>query len=129
MASQQDRKLTELIKSAIADGRALAQHQVDLTRAEVAESGKHAASSGGMFVGALFLGHLGFVFLLVAAAYGIVAAGLPTWAGFLIVAAALLLITLIMGLIGRSQARLVGPPERSKAALEETKAALARTEP
>ena len=67
-----------------------------------------------MFIVAGVLAFLAFVFLLVAGAYGIVAAGLPVWAGFLIVAGVLLVVTAILALVGRSKAKKISPPDRAK---------------
>jgi hypothetical protein len=133
MATQQDSSVrpdtsvADLVSSAITDARTLVTQQIELAKAEMSASAKEAAASSGMFVGAGVLGFLAFVLLLVAAAYGIVAAGLPEWAGFLIVAAVLLLIAAILVLVGRSRAQRIGPPTRAKAALNQTAAALSRT--
>jgi Putative Actinobacterial Holin-X, holin superfamily III len=121
---QQDSSLSSLLNSAIVDGQTLVKQQIELTKAELSESAKNAAATSGMFIGAAFFGFLGFVFLLVAAAYGLVRAGLDEWAAFLIVAAVLLLVTAILALMGRSRAKRIGPPERSIAQVNETKAAL-----
>jgi predicted lipid-binding transport protein (Tim44 family) len=56
--------------------------------------------------------------------YGIVAAGLPVWAGFLIVGGAQLLIAVILGLIARAQFQKAKGPEGAIAAAQETKSAL-----
>jgi hypothetical protein len=60
----------------------------------------------------------------VAGAYGLVAAGLPVWAGFLIVAGTLILVALILALVGRSRTKKIGPPVRAIDQAEKTKAAL-----
>ena len=64
-------------------------------------------------------------FALVAGAYGLVAAGLPVWAGFLIVAGVLLLLAIVLGLVGRARAKRVGPPQRALEQVQQTKLALA----
>ncbi len=124
MDSKKDSGLSPLLNSAIKDAQSLVRHQVELAKAEVSESAKQAATASGMFIVAAVLGFLAFVFLLVSGAYGIVAAGLPVWAGFLIVAGVLILVAVILGLVGRSRARRVGPPARALGELETTKAAL-----
>lgn len=122
---QQDSSISSLVNSAIVDGQALLKQQIELTKTELSESAKQAAATSGMFVAAGVFGFLAFVFLLVAAAYGLVRAGLDEWLAFLIVAAVLILVALILGLLGRSRAKRIGPPERSIHELELTKAALA----
>lgn len=121
----QDSSLSSLVNSAIVDGQALVKQQIELTKAELSASAKQAAASSGMFIGAAVFGFLAFVFLLVAAAYGLVKAGLDEWAAFLIVALVLILVAAILGLLGRSRAKKIGPPERAIHELELTKAALA----
>jgi Putative Actinobacterial Holin-X, holin superfamily III len=122
---QQDTSISSLVNSAIADGQALVKQQIELTKVELSESAKQAAASTGMLVGAGVLGFLAFVFLLVAAAYGLVTAGLAEWAAFLVVALVLILVAAILGLLGRSRAKRIGPPERAVREANLTKAALA----
>jgi hypothetical protein len=124
METQSQASISALVNSAIADGQTLVKQQIELAKAEMSTSAKHAAATSGMFIGAGVLGFLAFVFALVAGAYGIVAAGLPVWAGFLIVAGSLLLIAAILGLVGRAQSKKVKGPARAMAQMEQTKAAL-----
>lgn len=124
METQSQASISALVGSAITDGQTLLKQEIELAKAELSISAKHAAASSGMFIGAAVLGFLAFVFALVAAAYGIVAAGLPEWAGFLIVAGSLILIAVILVLVGRGQAKQVSGPERAIAQAEATKAAL-----
>jgi hypothetical protein len=74
-------------------------------------------------VGAV-LAFLGFIFLLVTLAYVLVALGLPVWAGFGIVTL-LLIIVAVLFLVGRAGMKKIKGPERSIAAIEATKVALA----
>lgn len=125
MQTRQDSSLSELVNSALKDGQALVKQQVELTKAELNETAKQAGATFGMLIAAGVFGFLAFVFLLVAAAYGLVRAGLDEWAAFLIVAGVLLLVAAILALMGRRKAKSLGPPERSIAEIEMTKAALA----
>jgi hypothetical protein len=124
METQSQASISALVNSAITDGQSLVKQQIELAKAELSDSAKQAAATSGMLIGAATLGFLAFVFALVAGAYGIVAAGLPEWAGFLIVAASLLLIAAILGLLGRNRANHIKGPERAVAQVEKTKAAL-----
>jgi hypothetical protein len=124
MDSNSDTSVSTLVNSAITDAQNLVRQQIELAKAEVAQSAKQAAGASGLFVGAAVLGFLAFVFALVAGAYGIVAAGLPVWAGFLIVGGILLLIALILGLVGKSRTKHITPPQRAIAGVERTKASL-----
>ncbi len=124
METQPQASISALVNSAITDGQNLVKQQIELAKAELSDSAKQAAATSGMLIGAATLGFLAFVFALVAGAYGIVAAGLPEWAGFLIVAGALLLIAAILGLLGRNRANQIKGPERAVAQIERTKSAL-----
>lgn len=118
--------IAALVQSAIADTQQLVRGQVELTKAELRATLKESASASGMFIAAAVLAFLGFVFILVAAAYGIdTLSGWGVWAGFLIVAVGLVIVATIVGLVGRSHIRKVGPPQRSIAAIEATKTTLA----
>ena len=121
--------VASLLQAAITDTQQLVRGQVELTKAELRETMKETANGAGLLIGAGVLGFLCFVFLLVAGAYGLVAAGLPEWAGFLIVAVVLATVAAILGLVGRKRLQNMTPPQKSMAAIESTKAALTNVKP
>lgn len=112
--------LMSLVNQVKADAQRLVNAQVALTKAELNTSGQEAGKTGAMLVGAGVLGFLGFVFVLVMLAYVLVALGLPTWAGFGIVALLLLIIAAVLGLLGRNRAQRIKGPVRAQAELEKT---------
>ena len=114
----------QLVAVITEDLAALIRGEIDLAKAEVRESAAQAGRGAGLLAGAAFLAFFAFVFLLVAAAYGLVAAGLPVWAGFLIVAVVLLLIAVILGAVGKRHFDRVKGPERAKVQKEETRRVL-----
>jgi Flp pilus assembly protein TadB len=114
-----------LVASAAQDAKALAQAQFQLAQAELKQSGQKAGMTAGFFIGAGVLAFLGFIFVLVTLAWVLVALGLPTWAGFGIVALLLLIIAGVLGLLGKRTADKIKGPERAMAEMEKTKAALA----
>jgi Flp pilus assembly protein TadB len=122
--AKQDSGVASLVNAVLTDGQTLVKQQIELAKSEIQYSAKQAAATSGMLVGAGVLAFLAFVFALVAAAYGLIQAGLPPWAGFLVVAGVLLLVGIILGLLGRSRAKRVGPPQRAITQVQETKAAL-----
>ena len=124
MDSNSPTSVSTLVNSAITDAQSLVRQQIELAKAEVTQSAKQAAGASGLFIGAAVLGFLAFVFALVAGAYGFVAAGLPVWAGFLIVGGILLLIAIILGLGGKSRTKHITPPQRAISQAEKTKASL-----
>lgn len=130
MSAEPPPSIATLVQSAIADTQQLVRGQIELTKAELRQTAKETANASGMFVGAGVLAFLGFVFILVSAAYGIsLATGWPIWSGFLIVAVVLIIVAAILALIGRKHVRRVGPPQRSIAALEATKSTLVASRP
>ncbi|MGV1004846.1 MAG: phage holin family protein [Candidatus Nanopelagicales bacterium] len=108
--------LAELVSGAIADTQGLVRDQIELTKVELQDTAKKAAKSSALFIVAGVVGFLGIIFLLVTAAYGLVALGLAVWAGFGIVTLVLLIMAAILVLVGRRQAREIKPPQRSIAA-------------
>lgn len=125
----QDTSILKLVKSVSADAQKLLKAQGELVQTELKGSQKEAAATGGMFAGAAVFGGLGLVFLLVTIAYVLVQLGLPTWAGFGIVTAFLLIVAMILGLVGRSRAKNIKGPELAKAEWERTKLALSGKQP
>ena len=115
-----------LLKSVTTDAKQLVQDQAELTKREVRASSQQAGSTGGLFAGAAFIGILAVVFLLIALAYVLVAVGLPEWAGFGIVALALILVAAVLGAAGRAKAKKMSNGlELSKKELERTQQVLA----
>ncbi|CAA9398517.1 MAG: hypothetical protein AVDCRST_MAG35-767 [uncultured Quadrisphaera sp.] len=114
-----ERTIGQLVADASHDLSALLRSEVALAKAEVKEEVKQGALGAGLFAGAAFFGLIGFLFLLVMAAL-LIALVLPTWAGFLIVAVVLFLIAGVLGLIGYTRIKKVGPPERTIATSKQT---------
>lgn len=114
-----------LLKSVTTDAKQLVQDQAELTKREVRTSSQQAGSTGGLFAGAAFIGILAVVFLLITLAYVLVAVGLPEWAGFGIVALALILVAAILAAAARGKAKKMSNGlELSKKELERTQQVL-----
>ncbi len=111
--------LGELVATATKAASDLVRAEIDLAKAELKTEAKKAAIGGGMFGGAAFMGIFAFLLLSFAAAYA-VAEALPTWAGFLIIGGAYLLLAAIMGLIGLKSVKKMGPPEATLRTTKET---------
>lgn len=124
-----ERTIGQLVVEATRDISDLVRYEVALAKAEVKGEVQRAAVAGGLFGAAAFLGVLGFLLLLFAAVYVLVALGLPTWAGFLVVAVVLFLIAGVLALVGRSRARKVGTPERTVTTVQGTVGAIKGTAP
>jgi Flp pilus assembly protein TadB len=129
MTSQNDeaaeRTLGQLVADATHDISSIVHSEVALAKAEMRADAKKAGAGAGMFVTAGVLAFLALILLLIAAAYGLVAAGLPPWAAFLIVAGVLLVIAAILVFAGKHNFdNLKGKPERAIKSTQDTIAAV-----
>ena len=116
-----DRSLGRLFASILQDISSLIRGEIALAKAEVRKSMTMAARGAGLVGGAIFLATLCLIFLLVSLSYGIAnALDGRVWAGFLIVALILLIVTVIMGLFAKRHFDQVKGPERAQAQTEAT---------
>ncbi len=120
--------IVDLVRSAAEDGATLVRGEIELAKAEAKQNAQRAGKGAGMFGGAAFLGFTAWFLLSFAAAFGLVAAGLPIWAGLLIVAVVYLLLAAVLGLLGKRELDRVKGLERTQknvqTTLDEAKAAL-----
>ena len=87
-------------KAVAEDASALVRAEVELAKAELAESVKAKASGAGLLAGTAILGWLGLQGLLLAAGLAL-ALVLPGWAAALVVSVVLLVAGGVLGLIGK----------------------------
>lgn len=119
--------LGALIGSTVSHAKRLATAQAALVKAELQQTGQDVAKVsifGLVAIGAVSTAGL---FLLVAAALGLVAAGLAPWLSFLIVAGGLILVAVIAGLIAANNAKKIRGPKLAAAELEKTQQAIAQS--
>jgi hypothetical protein len=120
--------IVDLVRSAAEDGAAIVRGEIELAKAEAKQNAQRAGKGAGMFGGAAFLGFTAWFLLTFAAAFGLVAAGLPVWAGMLIVAVVYLLLAGLLGFLGKRELDKVKGLERTqknvKTTIDEAKAAL-----
>lgn len=121
---QNEPSIAQLVTSATADVKSLVSDQIALTKVEIKTSAQTAGKSMGLLAAAAFVAVLFLVFLLVTIAYGLVAVGLPVWAGFGIVALVLGIIAAILGIVGKKRLERVKGPEQAAAQFAATKQAL-----
>lgn len=121
---EQERTLGQLVAQATQDVTEIVRAEIALAKAEISVDVKNGALAGGLFGAAGYLAFLASILLAIAAAYGLVAAGLSPWLAFLLLAVALLLVAGVLALVGRSRVRKVGPPERAIRSTRETIAAV-----
>jgi Flp pilus assembly protein TadB len=112
-----ERSLTDLLFSAKEDALSLVKGEVELAKAEARVSAQRAGKGAGLFAGAGLLALTAWFLGHVAVAWGIVAAGLPAWAGFLIVTVADLLIAALLGFLGYREITRVRGLQRTQASV------------
>ncbi len=121
---EQEQTLGALFADASRDLSTLVHSEIELAKAEIRRDVKNGITGGAMFGAAGFLAVLVVILLSIAAAYGLVAAGLhPGWA-FLIVAAVYLVVAVVLVLVGKKAVSKVGPPARTIRTSKETAAFL-----
>ena len=112
---QPQQSLKQLVTHTVSDGKRLLRAQVNLTTTELSQTTKTIGKISILALIAVSLISIGAIFVLIAIAYALVALGLPTWAGFLIVAVTLLIAAAILGVLIRSKGKTVkGPTLASK---------------
>jgi hypothetical protein len=119
-----ERTLGQLVADASKDLSTIVRSEIALAKAELMRDVQAGAIGAAMFVVAGVFAFLALILLLIAAAYGLVAAGLSPWLAFLIVGGALLLVGVLLVLIGKSRLGKIKPPERAIRTSKETVAAL-----
>jgi putative superfamily III holin-X len=119
-----ERTLGQLVADASRDLSAIVRSEIALAKAEITRDVQAGVVGAAMFAVAGVFAFLALILLLIAAAYGLVAAGLSPWLAFLIVGGALLLLGLLLALIGKSRLRKITPPERTIRTSKETVATL-----
>ncbi len=120
-----ERTLGQLVADATRDVSSIVHNEIALAKVEIAADAKKAGAGVGLLAVAGVFAFLALILLLIAAAYGLVAAGLDPWLAFLIVAGVLLLLGTIMALVGkRSFGKVKGKPERAIRNAQETMAAI-----
>jgi hypothetical protein len=120
-----ERTLGQLVADATRDISSIVHSEIALAKAEMSADAKKAGLGAGMFAVAGVFAFLALILLLIAAAYGLVAAGLAPWLAFLVVALVLLIVGAILVFVGKSSLdRLQGKPERAIKSTQETIAAV-----
>ena len=120
-----ERTLGQLVADATHDISSIMRSEIALAKAEVGANAKMAGAGAAMFAVAGFFAFLALILLLIAAAYGLVAAGLAPWLAFLIVAGVLLVIGAILAFVAKGAVtKIKGKPERTIKNAQDTIAAI-----
>lgn len=120
-----ERTVGQLVADATHDLSSILRSEIALAKAEIGADAKKAGVGAGMFAVAGLFAFLALILLPIAAAYGLVAAGLAPWLSFLLVAVLLLVLGAILVLVGKSRvSKIKGKPERAIKNAQETIAAI-----
>lgn len=102
--------IRDLLGQAVNDVVRLGRAQIALAQTELKATGEAVGKTSVFFVLAASMGLFGLIFVLITIAYVLVQLGLPTWAGFGIVALLLIISAVVFALLGRSQAQRIKAP-------------------
>jgi uncharacterized membrane protein YqjE len=110
----------DIIKAITGDVKELVRDEVQLAKSELVPAAKAGGIGAGLLAGAAFFGVSAVFILYFCVVYVLVRLGLPEWASFLIVGAALLVLAAILGAIGYTMIKKVKAPERAIKQAKET---------
>lgn len=117
----EQQSIPELVRSVVTSGQRYALAQRALIQTEMKRAGREAGMAGAFAAVAIGTATLFAIFLLLTIAWALVQLGLQTWAGFGIVALALLVLTIIMAALAKRKADAIRGPELAiKADVERT---------
>lgn len=115
----EEKSIRQLILQSIDDLATIIQKEIQLAKEGLVDSFKKFAAGSALFIVAFLLINVSLLFLLIAAAFGLSALGLPTWAAFLSVAVFMVLLAFILFVIGtKSFKKMKGTKEASQLARE-----------
>lgn len=113
--------LGSLITRTFTSGQQMVKSQITLAQAELKTTAQAAGKVGAFAIVAIGAVTMFTIFLLITIAYVLVELGLPTWAGFGIVALMLLVIAIIMAIAAKVQASKMNGPKVIIEEFEQTK--------
>lgn len=118
------RTIGQLVVDATRDAEGLVRSQIALAKAEVQQGVQIMGKGAGLLAAAGVVALFAVGFILTTLAY-VIDIWLPVWAGFLIVAVLLLIVTAILAQIGIKALKAARPvPERAIAEAKQTMAVL-----
>jgi hypothetical protein len=114
----------DLIAAIRADLAAIGRDISALAKAEFKRDGVRLGVGLGALIAGGFLATLVIVLLVIAVAQGLIAAGLPPWAAYLVDAGIFLVVVALLVLLGVGNLKKVGPPTATITAVQDSIAAL-----
>ena len=113
MTNSEKTSIPTIVSELVEDVTSLVEGTLELAKAEIQESARAAASSTVSMLIAISLAYVGTLFLLVAGALGLIAAGLAPWLATLIVGGSLILISGLFVAFGVKKIKQVRGPVRT----------------
>ncbi len=110
----QDASTGELVSRLSQQMSTLVRDEIRLAQLDLTEKGKRVGIGAGAFGGAGAIGYLALATLIAAAVLGL-AEAVPAWLSALIVGAALLVVTGVLALFGKSKVQSATPPMPTEA--------------
>jgi hypothetical protein len=114
----------QLVQDASESVSTIIRGEIELAKLELRSSVKNAGTGVGMFAAAAVLLVFSLTFGLLALAEGLIALGLPRWAGYLVVFGLLLVVIALLAFVGMRKVKKVKAPERTIATGRDTVAYL-----
>jgi hypothetical protein len=121
--------LGELVAQAMKDVSSLVHYEISLAKSELKMDARRIGIAAALGVVGLFVACLLVVLLCFAFAYGLVAAGIWTWAAFLIVAGTCVLLIGVAGLIAYGRIRKVSGMKMTRQTVMDDLGMLRKSEP
>lgn len=113
--------LGDTVTGIIRDLQEIVRGEVQLAKTEIKEDASQMGKALGMIGGAVFLGLVGFIFLMLAVTY-LLNKSLEMWLAAGIVAVVLLIIAAIVGMVGRNQLQAANlKPDKTIESVKEDK--------
>ena len=115
----EEKSIRQLILQSIDDLATIVQKEIQLAKDGLVDSFKKFSLGSAFFFVAFLLINVSLLFLLIAAAFGLSALGLPTWAAFLVVALFMVFLALALLFFGvKSFKKVRGTKEANQLARE-----------
>jgi uncharacterized membrane protein YqjE len=122
----EDKSLGELVAIATGSVSRLVKSEIELAKFELKDDAKKAALGGTLFAVAGVIGGIVVILLSIAAAFGLITAGIWNWAAFLIVAGAYVVLAAILVGIGLWRMKKMSGAKRTRRTVKDDIALLRR---
>jgi hypothetical protein len=122
MSNSKNKSIIKLIFQSIEDFFIIIKNEIEVAKKTLTYSAKKLGFGIGYLITAFLLLNISLLFLLIALAYGFIQLGIPGWISFLLVAAVMIALALILVLLAnRSFRKMKGIGESARIASETKK--------